>query len=61
LLFLRIDPVRYSFFKESARARRRQQGDIVSELLIAIVGFGKILRTPHVPAIAAALLYGDRA
>src|SRR6266481_2064152 len=50
--FLRIGPVRYDFLKRSPCARR-QGGHIVSELRIAIVGFGKIARTQHVPAIAA--------
>jgi len=33
----------------------------VSELRIAIVGFGRIARTQHVLAVAATLLSGDRA
>jgi hypothetical protein len=35
------------------RTRRQRQGDIVSGLRIAAVGFGEIARSRHVPAIAA--------
>ena len=53
LSFLRISPVRYSSVKGRRAGRQQQGGHIVSEFRIAIVGFGKIARTQHVPAIAA--------
>jgi len=49
--FSEIEAVRSSSLKGAMSASAGRT--IVSELRIAIVGFGKIARTQHVPAIAA--------